>query len=385
MEILVISWNYPPRRGGIETLISNLCGRLRQKHRVFVVTSFAKAGRSDEEDTFRAPLPGLISFGLCALWRASIILARNERIRVVFGGSALVTPLVLILARLFRRRAAVLTHGLDVIHRNFFYQMLCVRWLKYCDRVVANSNYTASLVKVKGVAQERLAVIPPGIDVGRFSGSTDVAATKRQWSIEDKKIILFVGRLAKRKGIKEFIENSLVEILREIPEAVFLIAGDNPTESLAHRDDVVGEIQPAVSRLGLDGQVRLLGAVDDDELIKLYHASDVVVLPALDMKDDIEGFGIVALEAAAAGKPVVATRVGGIADAVENGKSGILVEPECYEDLSRTVAGLLRNFEFRTALGLYGHCRASQKFSWHYVIGSYEGMMADWGSQSTIR
>jgi phosphatidyl-myo-inositol dimannoside synthase len=384
MEILFITWNYPPYRGGMENLIGNLCAHLREEHRVFVVTSFAKARCSDEGDTFRAPMPGLISFGFYALWRGAMVLARNRQIHVVFGGSALVTPLVLLLGRVFRRRAIVLTHGLDVMHRNLFYQWLCARWLRFCDCVVANSHYTAALVKSKQIAQERILVIPPGVDVERFSGPADVVATKRRWSIEGKKIILFVGRLAKRKGVKEFIEKSLVDIVREIPETVFLIVGDNPTDSLAHHDNVVGEINETVSRLGLNEQVRLLGALSDDEVVRLYQACDVVVLPALDMKDDIEGFGIVALEAAAAGKPVVATRVGGITDAVEDGRSGILVEPGCYEGLSRTVAELLRNFESGTALGQYGRCRASQKFAWHYVIGSYEGVMADLGSPPTM-
>lgn len=131
MSILVVSWNYPPRRGGIEILVQSLCAGLREKHRVFVVTSFAKAFQSAELDTLRTPLAGLIPFAFYALWRGALILAHHREIGVVCGGSALVTPLVLILARFFRRRAIVITHGLDVIHRNFLYQRLCVRWLKF--------------------------------------------------------------------------------------------------------------------------------------------------------------------------------------------------------------------------------------------------------------
>ena len=78
-------------------------------------------------------------------------------------------------------------------------------------------------------------------------------------------------------------------------------------------------------------------------MTKLYQISDVVVLPVLDVEDDVEGFGIVALEAAASGKPVVATRVGGIPDAVEDDKSGILVAPGDYTGLSRAITALLRD------------------------------------------
>lgn len=364
--------------------MGSLCGELRKTQVVHIITPHVPDA-ADEEGVYRAPWHGLLAFAVYGVWRGAMILARERQIPVVFGGSALVTPLVLILARLFRRRAVVLTHGLDVIHQNCFYQSLCVRWLKFCDKVVANSNYTAALVKSKGIAQTRLAVISPGVDVERFSSSTDVIATKRYWNIEGKRIILFVGRLAKRKGIKEFIEKSLVEIVREIPETVFLIVGENPTEALAHRGDVLGEIKLAGARLGLSGQVRTLGALNDDEIVKLYHACDVVVLPALDVQGDVEGFGIIALEAAAAGKPVVATRVGGIPDAVDGGKSGILVEPGDYESLTRIVTALLMNIETCASLGQYGRYRAKQIFSWHCVVGSYKGLLADLRSPSTIR
>ena len=115
MEILVVTWNYPPRRGGIENLIGNLCRELRKKHSVKVVTTCSPASSFSEVDVFRAPLPGLFSFADYALWRGTILLARNREITVVFGGSVLVTPLVLLLALVFGRRAVVQAHGLDII------------------------------------------------------------------------------------------------------------------------------------------------------------------------------------------------------------------------------------------------------------------------------
>ncbi len=90
-------------------------------------------------------------FCLYALWRGAVLLCRNPKIEVVFGGSVLVTPLVLILARLFGRKAIVQAHGLDVIYSNRLYQAMCVRWVTWCDRVVANSTYTGSLIEKKMV------------------------------------------------------------------------------------------------------------------------------------------------------------------------------------------------------------------------------------------
>jgi len=369
MEILVITWNYPPRRGGIENLIGGLCAELQKKHSVQVITTHTRLSMDGEKDVFRAPLPGLVPFALYALWRGAALLARNRHIAVIFGGSVLVTPLALILARLFGRRLVLQTHGLDIIYRSFLYQQLCVRWLKSCDHVIANSGHTARLGQSKGVPPERIIVIPPGVEPDRFGTPLDGAAA---WGVKGRKIILFVGRLAKRKGVKEFIENSFVDIVRAVPRALFLIVGDNPTESLTHRDDVIGEINRVVSKLRLEDHVRLLGSTNDDELIGLYQGCDLAVLPALALEDDVEGFGIVALEAAAAGKPVVATRVGGIPDAVEGGKSGALVEPGDYSQLSQAIILLLEDRGSCLSMGRYGQCRAAKEFSWRCIGARYE-------------
>lgn len=382
MDILVVTWNYPPRRGGIENLIGNLCRELRKKHSVKVVTTYSRVSSFSEVDVFRAPLPGLFSFALYALWRGTILLARNSGITVVFGGSVLAAPLVLLLARVFGRRAVVQAHGLDIIYRSFFYRQICVRWLQHCDYVVANSGYTAGLAQARGVPQERLAIIPPGVDLAHFTASADVDAIKRSFDVAGRRIILFVGRLARRKGVKEFIENSLVQIAREIPEVCFLVVGDHPAASLVHSENIVSEIEAAITKLKITEHVRLLGSLSDGDVTKLYQISDVIVLPVLDVEDDVEGFGIVALEAAASGKPVVATRVGGIPDAVENDKSGILVAAGDYTGLSRAITALLRDGLFRAALGEFGRCRVREKFSWLGLSRSYEKLMSEIGSSA---
>ena len=376
MEILVVTWNFPPRRGGIEYLISNLCDGLKKKHSVFVITAHASSTELSEDQVFRAPWPGLAPFALYALRQGGRLLHQNPGINVVFGGSVVVTPLVLILARWFRRKAIVQAHGLDLIYRNSLYQFLSVRWIKFCDRIVANSSYTASLAQQKGAQLETVSVIHPGVDADRFAFTTAVERTKQEWGLEGKRIILFVGRLARRKGVKEFIQMSLPKIAQEIPDACFVIAGGNPTESLTHREDVLGEVGAAISETQLQKHIRLLGPLADDELIKLYQACDLVVLPAVPMKDDVEGFGIVLLEAAAAAKPAVATRVGGIPDAVEHGKSGVLIKPGDYEMMSRTIVDLLQDDRTRRAMGEYARNRVRETFGWEMVASQLEAVLS---------
>jgi phosphatidylinositol alpha-1,6-mannosyltransferase len=372
MGILVITWNYPPRRGGIEHLVSHIVAGLRKRHAVRVVTAYHHSSEFNEIDVVRAPCPGLISFALFALWRGMLSLRGKPETSLVFGGSALVAPLVLILARLFGRRAVVQVHGLDIIYRSALYQLLCVRWLKRCDRVIANSAYTATLAESRGVSADRIAVISPGVEPERFAATSDVAATKKFYGLEGRQVILFVGRLARRKGVKEFIQESLPEIVAAVPQACLVIVGANPTESLTHRDDMVTEIAAAASQLGLERHVMLLGSLSNDDVVKLYQTCDLVVLPALATPDDVEGFGIVLLEAAAAGKPVIATRAGGIPDAVEQGKSGLLVDAGDYDALSQATVNLLSDEKQRQMMGAYAQKRLSEHFTWEKILPLYE-------------
>jgi phosphatidylinositol alpha-1,6-mannosyltransferase len=278
----------------------------------------------------------------------------------------------LLLGRLFKRKAIVQAHGLDLVYRSFFYQLLCVRWVKYCDRVIANSTYTASLAKQKGASPASVSVIFPGVQPERFQSGDAADVSKRKFGLNGKRIILFVGRLARRKGVKEFIEHSLGRIVKEIPDVCFVVVGDNPAESLTHRDDAIAKIQAASSATGLLNHVRLLGGLPDDDVVGLYQACNVVVLPALQADNDVEGFGIVLLEAAAAAKPTVATRVGGIPDAVEDGKTGLLTEPGDYECLSDAIISLLTDIGRKGVMGKAAMRRVQDKFCWPKIAAQYE-------------
>ena len=373
MEILVITWNYPPRQGGMEQLLASVCAGLSKNHRVSVITAYAeKYFAAGAETVFRPASPGLIRYFLFALAKGAALLRGNRNITVVFGGSVLVTPIVLILARLFRRKAIVQAHGLDLIYAGSIYQFFVVRGLRHVDHTIVNSHHTAGLARQKHVTARAIDVIPPGVDCQRFQVAEDPAALKQARGLANRKVILFVGRLVRRKGVKEFIEHSLIDIVKQAPEVCFVIAGDNPAESLTPHDDVAGDIRQAIERNELSEQVYCLGAVSNAELVRIYALCDVLVLPVLDLDSDVEGFGIVALEAAAAGKPVIATRCGGIPDAVQDGESGILVEPGNYACFSEAIVSLLKNPPIAAAMGQSGRQRAVQGFAWHSVVSRYE-------------
>jgi phosphatidylinositol alpha-1,6-mannosyltransferase len=239
--------------------------------------------------------------------------------------------------------------------------------------MIANSRYTASLLLERGVRQSRIVVIPPGVDPERFSSERNESRTQEPSTARVKKI-LFVGRLARRKGVKEFVQRSLPAIVQQISRVQFVIAGDNPAHSLTHAGDLNQGLLAQIAKLNLSDHVRFMGAVDDATLAGLYRECDVVVLPVLSSKSDVEGFGIVLIEAAAAGKPVVATRVGGIPDAVEDGATGFLVEAGDYTGFTEALNKLLTDPLLASEMGRRGQSRIRAEFAWSRVIPRYEAV-----------
>ncbi|MGH7848209.1 MAG: glycosyltransferase family 4 protein, partial [Candidatus Binatia bacterium] len=348
------------------------------KRAVFVITSFVQGSEGQGDWVYRPRLPGLIPFFVYALIKGCMLLRKNREIKVVLGGSALVTPVVIILARIFHSKAAVYVHGLDLVYQSRLYQLLCVGWIRTCDRVICNSRYTASLAEGKGARSDSIEVIPPGVDTESIAMDRD-GRDKKAIGLDGNKVILYAGRLVRRKGVKEFLAHCFPHVVTEFPETCFVIVGENPVESMIHREDVLAEIKDCIREMRLGDRVRLVGWLSEGELIKLYHAADLLVLPAIPMATDVEGFGIVIIEAAAAGTPCVASKVGGIPDAVEDGKAGILVEPGNYKMMSRAVVGLLRDDDLRRTMGAYAQQRAREKFDWSKIAGRYEELFSSLG------
>jgi phosphatidylinositol alpha-1,6-mannosyltransferase len=296
-------------------------------------------------------------------------------INLIFAGGALVCPLSVILGRIFQRKVITQVFGLDVAYSQFFYQWVMEFFLPRGDHLVAISRMTKELLFRRGVAEEKIAVIHPGVESKIFELGNKQEELKEKYGFGGKYVILSLCRLAKRKGIAEFIRYVLPEILKEIPNTIYLIVGGNPLESLAHRENVLEDIKRSIAQEGFSAQVKLFGAVDHyrekDKLIEIYNLCDLFVLPVIPVKGDLEGFGIVFLEANAAGKATVGSRIGGIPDAIEDGKSGVLIAPRDYREFSRKIISLLKDPKKRTQMGDYGRKMVQQRFDWNVVIAEY--------------
>jgi phosphatidyl-myo-inositol dimannoside synthase len=376
MKILLITWNYPPKTGGMENMLFEVVRQLTSTAQVDIIAPFADFSKDELEipRLVRAGREGLLAFFAHALW-AGIRLTREKKYDVIMTGSALVLPIAVFLGFTFRLPVVAIIHGLDIIYPNPLYQIAMRFLLPRCRHIIANSRMTKQLAIEHGLAPDRVTVINPGIDVSEFDRLRDPHDIRQRYDIGNRRFILSAGRLVKRKGVLEFISRALPDIIQHDPDAVLVVVGENPSQSLAHRDDLMTQIRNEIVRQGLQKNVRLVGWTNREDLIAFYQSSDIFVLPAIHVPGDIEGFGIVLLEANAARKPVVATSVGGIPDAVAEGVSGILIEPEKWATIAQSVTTLLHDDELRQKLGRQGRDRVENEFDWKIIGRQYRNLL----------
>jgi len=272
-----------------------------------------------------SPLTPLWRFLLVAGWQ---VLRRswNSKPRVVLAGSGLTAPLAWLAARLSGAQAMSYVHGLDISVPHPVYRALWWPVLRRMDRVIANSHATAASAKAIGVSAARIGVVHPGVQLP----APDPAARARfraAHALGNEPVLLFVGRLTQRKGLREFVTEVLPRIYAVRPGVQLVILGDAPVNALYGGTQTPDSIQAAADVAGTGAQLHFLGTRIGRDLADAYSAADVHVFPVRHIPDDPEGFGMVAIEAAAHGLPTVAYATGGVTEAVANGVSGQLVEP----------------------------------------------------------
>jgi len=222
------------------------------------------------------------------------------------------------------------------------------------QRVVAISRFTAEAVAGAGVPRERVALVPPAIDLARFEGLPTREGERRRRGWEGRLVILSVGRLVERKG-QDMVIRALPAVAARLPQVRYAIGGSGP-----HRV----ALERLASAEGVADRVEFLGFVPEAELPALYGAEDLFAMPSRELPEagDVEGFGIVFIEANAAGLAVLGGRSGGVADAVVEGETGVLVDPGDPAAVAAGLIGLLENEGLRARLAVQGRARAREGF-----------------------
>jgi phosphatidyl-myo-inositol dimannoside synthase len=251
--------------------------------------------------------------------RTAVSLARGGVSRVVCG-DAIVWATVAPVVKAMGGKSSVMVLGLDLSFPNPLYQRW-IRWaLPKADRVVAISAATAATALEHGLDPKQVVVVNPGIRIPNAGAENRTEAraelVRRLELKPERLIVLTLGRLVRRKGVEWFIANVLPEVAEE---ATYVVAGDGPMR---------GVIDATASRSGMIESVRLLGSVDSEFRELLLRGADISVMPNIHVPGDMEGFGLVAVESACRGALVIAAALEGITDAVVDGQTGVLVEPE---------------------------------------------------------
>jgi phosphatidyl-myo-inositol dimannoside synthase len=350
-EIIILTIDFPPMGGGMSRHCYDLALSLKEQGEHPVILAPA------EEDTavhagdgnvtvFRlkeVSSQNLFDNYLRSVWvyfSRSFTYVRKHRVKAVIANTWTIGGVAAFLVRMITGVPYyIFAHGLDVCaprhSRKALWLMRLV--LKHAKKVIANSDYTKSLIQ-DIVSQDKLTVVHPVIDTARFMNQGG-----REKDTPEQKIILSVGRLVKSKG-QDTVIRALPSVLKQCPGALYEIVGNGPEESA---------LKALAENLGVSSRVIFRKDVKDEDIPAFYRRCDVFIMMSRELKDDgqVEGFGIVFLEAAACGKPVIGSKSGGIPEALVDQKTGLLVEAE---DIDGAAAALIRFLTDRSLSGRFG-------------------------------
>ncbi|MFC5652266.1 glycosyltransferase family 4 protein [Paenibacillus solisilvae] len=363
-KILLVAGVFPPGIGGMQNYYYNLC-----KHSGHEITVLAP--KYDGDEAFDADQPFTIIRGpfmknesvdvrswprLFSYVRRMI---RQESIEVTIYGYIMIGIIGLILKLLSGHRYAISTHGMDMLmfRRVWGLRFIVKQILRRADLILTNSEFTKKLVESYGVPASKIDLVHPGVESG-YDIQAKSSELMHKHKLEDKYVLLSVGRLVLRKGHDRVIE-AMPAIIQALPSALYLIVGEGPERK---------RLEQLSIQLGVSDYVVFVGSVHGSELLnEYYNVCDQFIMISRELaKGDAEGFGIVYLEAASAGIPVIAGNSGGVCEAVLDGVTGLLVDPQSTDEITEAVLTLQKDSQLREKLTRNGYKRA--KSSFNYVV-----------------
>ena len=373
--VLFVTNDFGPRAGGIETFIIGLIQR-RPFGQTIVYTSF-------QENSAQFDADWLANYGVRVIRDRSKILLPTPRVALhlrgiikkegittaAFGAAA---PLGLLSASMKRAgvvRTVALTHGHEVWWAKVFpFNLLLRRIGSTVDVLTYLGEFTRKAISkaLSARAQSAMVKIAPGIDVEHFI-STDASSLRESLGLADKKIIVSVGRLVHRKGQDHLIE-AMPEILKNVPRAHLLLVGEGP-----YRE----HLQNLVHQLKLESSVTFIGRIQYQDLPMYICVGDIFAMPSRSrlMGLEVEGLGIVYLEASSCGLPVLAGDSGGAPDAVIQNETGLVVSGTDNKEIASAAVALLTNLEASQKMGTVGRQWIVDNWRWEIWSKAFEELL----------
>jgi glycosyltransferase involved in cell wall biosynthesis/ubiquinone/menaquinone biosynthesis C-methylase UbiE len=350
--ILFITRKYPPAVGGMEKLsyeMTQAVGRIVPSHVI----------------AWRGPRWGWPMFTAFAFF-AGLWACLTAPVRFIHMSDPVIAPLGLLLSKLTGRRWGLTAHGLDILYPNRLYQATVIPCVRRADAVIAISQAAREACLSKGIAPERCVMIPVGLEIPPHEPDVYLARERlrigRGLELAHHRVLLTVGRLVPRKGVAWFLSAVLPRLAVAYPDVLYLIAGDGPARP---------SIRQMIRQGKLQDRVALMSHVSDETLADLYACATLFVMPNVPVPGDMEGFGIVAIEAASRGVPVVASRLEGISDALADGENGVLLPPEDADAWVSAIAKLLSDDAARADLGARAREFTQARYRWDGLARRY--------------
>ncbi len=296
-----------------------------------------------------------------AILRSLLTMHRYDAI--LFGDGVL--SIVGYIGKLFRPQKVFVSviHGLDITFQNTFYQKWWVQhFIPALDHIIVVSEETKKLALRKNIPVEKITVIPNGIDTTSFE---NIHYTKKDLEMFLKKdlqntfVLLTSGRLAKRKGVEWFIRNVLPDLP---PSVIYIVAGTGNQETT---------IKCAIEEMQMKERVLMLGRVSDETRNLLLQTVDLFIQPNIHIDGDMEGFGIAVIEASLCGRPVIASNIEGLKDAIISNENGILVESENKEDFLQKIQDFIQDKAVREAFGRKAKTYTKNHYDWRNIAPLY--------------
>jgi phosphatidylinositol alpha-1,6-mannosyltransferase len=366
-RLLVLTELFLPTKGGTAVWAAEVYKRLGGKE-IHIVTAdvpgAAEVDAAHPNTIHRLNLrrvPWLRPESLAMYMRLffkSLALALTQRFDALHAFRALPEGLVAwLVARLTFRPVVIYAHGEELTTWGRGGKYKAMRFaLRHADRVIANSEHTRDTLLEMGIDLKRITIIYPGVDVSVFRPGLDTTGLRESLGIgANEKLIFSVGRLSRRKGFDQMIR-AVAQLNASGSPVRYVIAGIG--EDADYLDQLIGEHN-------LQGVAHRIGAVTDRDLPRWMNACDLFAMPNREIDGDNEGFGMVFIEAAACGKPVLAGNAGGTGAAVVDRLTGVRVNGGNVNEIVQGVSTLLG--EAGPEMGRNGYRRVLETFSWERV------------------
>lgn len=376
MSLLFIAAGFPPKVGGIQTYVAELCRALAKRGEELTVIATQQPGSRAFDDAVPYPVVRVASRDLLSTALAMNTAAVNvtPRPEAVIATKWSPEGVAAILAR--KRLAVpyvVMGYGREFIQTGGNVMKWAVQRavLRRAAGGLAISDYTGRLMPRRGLPADKVHVIYAGVRPEAYTdGARSVPELRSHLGLTDEKVILTVSRLVARKG-QDVVMRALAQVRMAVPRLRYIIVGDGPRRE---------ELEAVAEELGVQELVSFVGEVPGEQLSAYYHLCDVFVMTSRDVAGEpSEGFGLVYLEANACGKPVIGGCTGGVEDAIAEGVSGLLVDPENPDEIARALTRILSDQPFAQQLGQQGRRRIEDGFTWDHVAERFQGALGELG------